>query len=202
ATPLGALMEFLGVRQLNELSHMIRTGEEDQPASPSWVQAYREVVEWAVLFQIVRSKDFATDTLIVFDGFLRSKVFAGDLFRRLLQGLWKAIQEHERRSRRRVYLVGVSKQSQVLNRYRLAMALEGVLATDYSAYLEIPRELEAKAYYWTEYARGEDWRAEGSELARFVGGKMFFVKFGNARRDPIWPVDVFLPQRGEAATVI
>jgi hypothetical protein len=202
ATPLGRLMEFLGVRHLADLSQMIREGDEARPSSPSWIQAYRELVEWAVLFHILRSKDFATDTLLVFDGFLRSKAFAGDLFRRLLQGIEEAIDAQERRSRRHIYLAGVSKHSQVLDRYRLAMALEGVMATDYPAYLEIPRELEEKAYNWAEYARGDDWRVGGSETNKYVGGKMFFVKFGNGRRDPIWPVDLFLPQRIQAPTVL
>lgn len=202
ATPLGALMDYLGVRELPELSQMIRPNEEGLPVTTSWIQVYRELVEWAVLFQLIRTKDFATDTVLVFDGLLRSKAFAGDLFHRLLEGLRKATEEHERRSRRKIYLAGVAKHSKVLDRYRLAMALEGVLTTDYAAYVEIPRELEEKAYIWSEYARGDDWQPEGGEINKFVGGKMFFVKFGNAPRDPIWPVDLFLPQAPHAGTIL
>lgn len=202
ATPLGGLMEYLGIREITELSQMIRLGEDDRPASRSWIQVYRELVEWAVLFHLIRTKDFATDTVLVFDGLLRSKAFSGDLFTRLLEGLRLATETHERQSRRRIYLVGVAKHSQVLDRYRLAMALEGVLATDYAAYVEIPRELEERAYRWSEYARGDDWRAEGGEINKFVGGKMFFVKWGNAPRDPIWPVDIFLPQAQQAPTIL
>ena len=43
---------------------------------------------------------------------------------------------------------------------------------------------------------------EGAEVNKFVGGKMFFVKFGNGRRDPVWPIDIFLPQESEAQTII
>jgi hypothetical protein len=201
-TPLGGLMASLGVTHLTDLSQMIRGSEDGRPASTSWVQVYRELVEWAVLFHLVRSKDFATDTLLVFDGLLRSKVFAGDLFHRLMRGLQKAVEEQEERHHRRIYLVGFAKTSQVLTRYRLAMALEGVMGTDYPAYVEIPRHLEEKAYLWSEYARGDDLAVEGREINKFVGGKMFFVKFGSGRRDPIWPVDLFLPQRAQAATII
>jgi hypothetical protein len=81
------------------------------------------------------------------------------------------------------------------------MALEGILACDYPAYVEVDRELEEKAYVWSEWARGEDVEEEGREPNRFVGGKMFFVKFGSGRRDPVWPVDVFLPQAGDAQTI-
>src|SRR5437773_12579751 len=31
---------------------------------------------------------------------------------------------------------------------------------------------------------------------------MFFVKFGNGPRDPIWPVDIFLPQVNEAQAIL
>src|SRR5204863_3853345 len=111
--------------------------------------------------------------------------------------------EQERHSRRKLYLVGLAKSSQVLTRYRLAMALEQILTTDYPAYMEIPREIEEKAYIWSEYARGDDQPVEG-EINKFVGGKMFFVKFGRGRRDPIWPVDLFLPQstRGQAPAIL
>ena len=35
-----------------------------------------------------------------------------------------------------------------------------------------------------------------------MGGALYFVKFGNRPRDPIWPVDIFLPQLNEAQTVL
>ena len=198
---LGEMMQFLGVNTLPQISHMIRPTGKGKPVSPSWVQVYRELVEWAVLFAIL-NKDFGTDTLIVCDGLLRSKVFAKDMFQRLLQGMKNRIDEQWSRSRRRVYLAGVAKHSKVLSRYRLAMALEGVLQTDYPAYVEVPRELEEKAYVWSEFARGDDRADEGGEINKFVGGKMFLVKFGSHRRDPVWPVDIFVPQVGEAQVIL
>jgi hypothetical protein len=77
-----------------------------------------------------------------------------------------------------------------------------VLQTDYPAYVEVPRDVEEKAYVWSEFARGEDRVAEGGEGNKFVGGKMFLVKFGSHRRDPIWPVDIFVPQVHEAQTIL
>lgn len=198
---LGEMMAFLNVRGLAELSHMIRPATSGAPVSPSWVQVYREVIEWAILFAMLK-KDFGTDTLIVCDGLLRSKVFAKDLFQRLLQGMKQRIDAQWERSRRRIYLAGVAKHSKVLSRYRLAMALEGVLQTDYPAYVEVPRDVEERAYVWSEFARGDDRIAEGGEINKFVGGKMFLVKFGSHRRDPIWPVDVFVPQVREAQVIL
>lgn len=200
-TALGKMMEYLGVTSLPALSHMIRSTTGGRPVSPSWVQVYRELVEWAILFSIIE-KDFATDTLIVCDGLLRSKVFAQDLFGQLLQGMRERIDAQWNRSRRRLYLAGVSKHSKVLTRYRLAMALEGVLQTDYPAYVEVPREIEERAYIWSEFARGDDQVLADGEINKFVGGKMFLVKFGSNRRDPIWPIDIFLPQVGDSQVIL
>jgi hypothetical protein len=202
ATPLGNLMELLGCRDLTQLSRMIRRNEDGQPTNPSWVQVYRELVEWAILLTLVQKRHFGTDTLIVFDGLLRSVVFAGDLFRRYIEAILAAMDATYKRDRRRIYLVGMAKQSKVLTRYRLAMALENVLRTEYPAYLEIPRALEDKAYLWSEYARGNDVELQAVKANRSAGGKMFFVKFGSSPRDPIWPVDVFEPHAGEAQTVL
>lgn len=200
-TALGEMMAFLGVDSLQDLSHMIRPTDKGKPVSPSWVQVYRELVEWAILFAILK-RDFGTDTLIICDGLLRSKVFAKDLFQRLLQGVNKRIDEQWNRSRRHIYLAGVAKHSKVLTRYRLAMALEGVLQTDYPAYVEVPRDVEERAYIWSEFARGDDRAGEGGEINKFVGGKMFLVKFGTYQRDPVWPVDIFVPQVNDAQIIL
>jgi len=200
-TPLGEMMRFLNVSSLPALSHMIRQNNDGKPVSTSWVQVYRELVEWAVLFSLLKS-NFGTDTLIVTDGLLRSKVFARDLFQRLLQGLEKQIEEHYSTSKRRIYIAGVAKHSKVLSRYQLAMALEGVLQTDYPAYVEVPRDVEEKAYIWSEFARGNDRVNDGGEINKFVGGKMFLVKFGSKRFDPVWPIDVFVPQVSESQIVM
>jgi len=199
-TALGELMSFLEVDRLWNLTPMIQSPSKDAP-KPSWVQVYRELMEWAILFRLVRKKDFGTDTLIVIDGFLRSKVFQGALFARLRQGLEDAIITQWNNSRRRLYLAGVAKHSKVLQRYRLAMMLEGVMDHDYPCYVEVPRELEEKAYLWSEYARGDERAQLGGEGNKFVAGKMFFVKFGARRRDPIWAIDLFQNQASRAQEI-
>jgi hypothetical protein len=198
-TPLGRMMKYLDVTNLWELSTMIEPPGRD-PA-PSWVQVYRELTEWAVLFCLVREKNFGTDTVIVCDGLLRSKVFAGELFRTYRAGLDEAIRRQQDESRRAIFIVGVAKHSKVLQQYRLAMALEGVLRTDYPAFVEVSRQLEEKVYKWSEYARGDEREGQG-EANKFVAGKMFFVKFGARARDPIWPVDLLISQVGEAPRIM
>ena len=201
-TALGEMMTDLGAPTLPALSHMIRPNDHGRATSPSWVQVYRELVEWAILYSILKNKDFGTDTLIVCDGLLRSKVFAGDFFKQYLGHMKTAIERQYQEKRRRIYLVGVAKHSKVLARYRLAMAIERVMTTDYPAYVEVPREIEERAYVWSEYARGDDRELENAEINKFVGGKMFLVKFGKNSRDPVWPIDVFLPQTNDAQAIL
>jgi len=201
-TALGEMMEFLKVSTLQELSPMIRPSEDGKPISPSWVQVYRELVEWAILFTLLK-KDFGTDTLIVCNGLLRTKVFAKDLFHKLIQGIRNRIDDQLSQNRRKVYLAGVAKYSKVLDRYRLAMSLEDILQTNYPAYVRIPREIEEKAYVWSEFARGDDLSLEDlSEINKFVGGVMYFVKFGSHKQDPIWPIDIFISQTEEAQSIL
>lgn len=202
-TPLGYMMNLLGVKTLPALSHMIRKYEKGRPVSPSWIQVYRELVEWAVLLRIVREKDFGSDTLIVWDGLLRSKVFAKPLFQRYRQLLIESIKSQYRDKKRRIFIAGVAKRSKVLTRYSLALALEEVLTRDYPCYVEVPREIEEKAYTWSEYARGDDRALEGvTEINNMVAGKMFLVKFGSHPRDPVWPVDILVEQVPEVQTIL
>lgn len=199
-TALGEMMAYLGVWDLTKLSSRIHRNESDRPISPGWVKVYRELVEWAILFSILKNKEFGSDTLIIFDGLLRSVVFAGDLFKRYLEGIQECIEAQQRQHHRKIYLAGVAKHSKVLSRYRLAMALEGILTGGYPAYVPVPREIEEKAYNWSAYARGEDWQV--AEGRKFAGGAMFFVKFGSGRRDPIWPIDIYLPQKQEVPHIL
>ncbi len=195
-SPLGRMMLALKVKSVAELSPVIRDGTEQNPRSPSWTNVYRELTEWAVLLDLTR-KDYGSDTLIIFDGFLRSKVFKGTLFRDYGTLLLEQINRHKE-AKRNIFIVGLAKHSAVLTRYRLALKLKRILRSDYPAFVEIPRDLEQKAYVWSEYARGRSDEGDG-EAAKFVNGKMFLIKFGNRPYDPIWPVDIFEPQARTAA---
>ena len=196
-TPLGRMMKFLGVSLLWDLSPMIK--RPPATPAPSWVQVYRELTEWAVLFSLLRERDYGTDTVIVWDGLLRSKVFSTTLFADLRRGIEAALREHKMRKRRNIYVVGVAKHSKVLQRYRLAMMLEGTMRCDYPCYADVSRELEQNAYVWSEYARGGEIKT--GEANKFVAGKMFFVKFGGRPRDPIWPVDLLESQINDAQVI-
>jgi hypothetical protein len=54
-TPLGRLMLDLEVSDLRELSPMMN------PGFAGWVQPYRELCEWATLYELICSRRFAQD---------------------------------------------------------------------------------------------------------------------------------------------
>lgn len=205
STPLGRLMHDFELTHLRQLSPMIPEAavlrETPERVSRGWPVWYRDLCEWAVLYDRICHTTFATDTLIVRDGLLRAKIFRGDLFVRMGARMEAAIDRIRAADHRHVFLVGLAKHSQVLARYRLAMGLENLLPAGQARFVEIPRDFEAKVYRWSEYARGPESAGEGED-PKFVIGKMFFVRFGTRPNDPVWAVDLFAPQRGAAHEVL
>ncbi len=190
-TPLGRLMADLGVRFLWELSPMIpEPGTPPEKVRPGWVKDYRDLGEWAALYDYLTRHTFVSHTLVVRDGFLRSKIFSGNLFVKMWERIEGTLARLRRETGRKVFVVGMAKRSKVIDRYHLAMFLEGVVVQPGSCYVQIPREIERKVYRWAEYARGAGEVEEGEE-PKFVVGNLFLAKFGPKRYDPIWPVDVW-----------
>ncbi len=203
-TSLGRLMADLGIKDLHSLSSMIPEGRSlrQNPASvsPGWVEVYRDVCEWAVLYERICYAAFATDTLVVRDGLLRSKKFSRDLFIQMIRKMQEAIDRIEKEDRRHVYLVGLAKHSKVLDRYALALALEGILPSGDARYVRVPRKLEERTFVWSEWARGMEDTSKG-EAPKFVAGDMYFVRFGPGAVDPIWVVDILSSQSQKSQEV-
>jgi hypothetical protein len=203
-TPLGVLMQDLGVQGLWELSRFIpHPDTPPQEIRRRWVQVYRDLVEWAVLYTYVMYQSFATDTLLVRDGFLRGLVFQPELFKRMWARIRERVEALRTQERRRVFLVGIAKQSRILDRYHLAMFLEGILVRPDPCYLPVPRFMEEQVYRWTQYGRAPEAEAESSEVRYEVIGKLHFAKFGDRPYDPIYPVDVWVyhEEQGEVDEV-
>jgi len=203
-TPLGEMMADLGVHTLQDLSPMLkpRLVEGRKVLSPSWVLVYRDFWEWAILYDKLRNGNFVTDTLIVIDGLLRSKVFRDDLFVVLVGLMQKHIARIRNTQHRNVYLVGVAKRSKVVDRYQLAMMLEAKLREPRAVYALVPKDIEDRAYEWPEYTRRPEDVVEGGEKAKFVGGRLYLAKFGPRPGDPIWPVDVLLGQEPQVDRIM
>ncbi|MCW5254538.1 hypothetical protein [Streptomyces sp. SHP 1-2] len=193
-TALGKLMRGLGVQTLKELSPMM-SGD-----SPSWVQVFRDLCEWATLYDLICHRDYPTNTLIVRDGLLRSKIFAGDLFVRMGEQINEAIERVYRRDRRKVWLVGLAKKTQVLEYYRLAISLSGVFDNGSACYAKVPATMLDTVYKWEEYIRDIDDKSIGED-PKFNFGRMYFVRFGPYAGDPIWSVDVMSRQDKDARSI-
>lgn len=197
-TALGKMMHDLGAKTLDDLSPMIQPGEvirrDPSRINKSWVQVYRDLCEWAVLYERICYYPFATDTLIVRDGLLRSKLFNRELFILWKKNVEEAIEKVRREDHRKVLLVGLAKHSKVLDRYGLAFALERTFPPGSPRYVQIPREMEKKAFVWQEWARGEETEGQDVEAPKFVAGNMYFARFGPRSGDPVWPVDIFSSQ--------
>jgi hypothetical protein len=200
ATPLGRMMVYLGVRTLHDLSSMIAA--PPKPLKPSWLQVYQELHEWAVLFDMLQSGTFATDTLLIRDGWLRTKVFAPHLFEKYRRSLEDAIVTIYRQTKRRVYLAGVLRKSKFLQKYQLAMMLEGVLRTAYPCYVRVPESLQKHFFLWSEIVSGPRSAGGVADAANMVAGEMFFVKFGSRAHDHIWVVDLLSSQADQASTTL
>lgn len=183
-TALGAMMTELGAGSLHELSPLL------SGRSARWVEVYRELCEWATLYDLVCHHDFAADTLVVRDGLLRSTVFSGDMLVRLGARMRAAIEATARQSLRRVWVCGLAKRTAVLDRYRLALSLAGVFDRGAPCFVGVSAALQENAYRSREYLRGA-----GSL------GDMYFVRFGPHAGDPVWTADVLAWQAADAQAI-
>ncbi len=204
-TALGRIMFDLQLSKLNQLSPMIPDSgwakANREKVSPSWVQVYRDLCEWAVLYDRICYHAFATNTLLVRDGLLRSKIFRGNNFIEIRKRIENAIERIRQQDKRHIFLVGIAKKSKVLTRYSLAISLEGLFPAGNALFARVPRTMEAKAYVWPEYARGAEEETSGGEAPKFVAGDMYFVRFGSRSGDPIWTVDSLSSQSEKAQEI-
>jgi hypothetical protein len=191
-TVLGALMADLGITQLRQLSPVM-TGR-----SPRWVEVYRDLCEWATLYDLGCNHSFAADTLIVRDGLLRTTVFAGGLLVRVGQLMQTAIERQARENRRQVWVAGLAKQTKVLDHYRLAMSLAGIFDRGAPCFAPVPRPLQERVYQHSAYLR-EPAIADTGGADNI--GRMYFVRFGSRSGDPVWTADVLAWQAADAQAI-
>lgn len=201
ADAVGNLMIELGVTSLSELSHMLKSDANGKAQNSGWLSDYREIIEWASLYELLTNRVYGTDTIIIFDGLFRTKVFWPKQFDILRSKIKEAIEKHKQ-NKRNIYVVGIAKHTQILIRYRLAMMLENILDTKYPSFVEVPTELERKVYIHDEWTSHDEEQLKNNQFNHFSAGHMYFVKFGPRPMDPIWAVDVFMYQKSEASKII
>lgn len=195
-TALGRMMKYMKAGSLGEICQVFGT-RDDAERSPSWMGEYRGLHEWAVLFHLVREKDFATDTIILRDGPFREKMFKPGYFSKFRDGLAEGIETQLKSKRRRLYLVGIMKKSKLFQKYRLALALEGTFHTKYPCFARIPEEMMQVVF-----GRWPEWIQNTASNEGFVAGKLFAAKFGSGSYDPVWLADIFETQASEASRIM
>lgn len=196
-TKVGRLMKGLGKASLRDLSAALDPKEN----STGWVTVYRDISEWAALYDLIVNRDHANSTIYVRDGMLRTKVFRGDLFIQMYQQILEAIDRNHREEKVDIFLVGVAKHSEVHTYYELAMTAVGRLPDGHPCYVAIPADMQETVYKWPEYIRAPDDRSTG-EAPKYNAGAMHFVRFGPSRGDRIWTVDVLYAQRDRAEEIL
>lgn len=189
-TALGRLMADLGVSDLRGLSPMM------SGRSPRWVGAYRELCEWATLYDLVCYRHFASDTLVVRDGLLRTPIFADGLLGRMGRLLRAATDRSAVRDRRHVWLAALAKRTVVLDHYRLAMSVAGVFDRGSACFVKVPARMQGSVYRQGEYLRHPDDARGGQSI-----GEMFFVRFGPRNGDPVWTADLPAWQAADAQAI-
>jgi hypothetical protein len=214
-TALGCLMKDLGCETLNDLSPMIPTGEKmrkhPEQISKSWVLTYRDLCEWAVLYETICYEGFTNNTVVVRDGLLRSKIFKyykdskRALFIEMMTKINNAIDEIFKRKKIKIFFVGLAKHSQVLTRYSLAMQLEDIFPKGEARYAKVPDAMEASSLIWKEYMRKvegeEEDQEDAGEINKYNMGSLYLVRFGKHSGNPMWAIDLLDSQSSSDAEI-
>lgn len=190
--PLVRLCADLG-KTLSQMSYLIR-GLGQPGKSTGAVRTYRDIVEWAVLYDLVCNPNlqWGGDTIIVRDGLLRTKSFTREVFPLIDQRLRQATDLHAKQNVS-LSLVGVAKQSAVLSKLAVALELEATFHKSFPCYVKVPDDIEKDCYnfdntWLTTFETAEE-DEEGRKLYQSMG-HMYLAKFGDGPLDPVWPVDI------------
>jgi len=200
--PLQALCDDLKMNVL-DLSYLLK-GIEQEGKSTGAIRVYRDIVEWAVLYDLIKYREWGSDTIIVREGLLRTKSFKRKVFP-LIDGLIREAYNKHKQNSVTVSLVGVAKQSAVLSRLAMALELENVFNKPYPCYAKVPDDIEKFCYNydrtWLDTLETSEPDEEGQYLYQSIG-KLYLVKFGDRVYDPVWPVDIAEWQEDEADKII
>ncbi len=188
--PLQRLCKDLGMSVL-DLSYLLK-GIGEPGKSTGAVRIYRDIVEWAVLYDLLKYREWGSDTIIVREGMLRTRSFKLTVFPEIDRLIREAQKKHKE-DNVSVSIVGVAKQSAVLSRLAVALELEGALYKPFPCYVKVPDHIAEDCYNfdhtWLDTLEDSVPDEKGQHRYQAMG-KLFLVKFGNRPYDPVWPVDI------------
>jgi len=202
--PLQRMCNDLAV-DVTGLSYLL-TGLDKPGKSTGAIRCYRDLVEWAVLYDLITNPkvQWGSDTILIRDGLLRTKSFKREIFPKIDEKIREGVKKHQERNVA-LSLVGVAKQSAVLGRLAVALELEAAFHKPYPCYCEVPEDIEADCYNfdltWLKTYETTEPGDEGKKLYQSLG-KMYLAKFGDRTFDPVWPVDVAIWQATNAEKIL
>jgi len=123
-------LSTLGVRNLTEASEILK--------DPGTLM---EIAEFACIFDKIATASSEEITLVMKDGFLRTKKIKAELLDKL-----KIIVKNKKNH---IKLVGVAKTSKIVSLLSTALFLENKIPQNQIGYIKIPLELELKVYTWS-----------------------------------------------------
>ncbi len=189
-------------RDVTGLSYLLK-GLGEGGKSTSAVRIYRDIVEWAVLYELLH-KEWGTDTIILREGMLRTKSFRRDIFPLIDKKIRSICQKH-REKRVNVSIVGVAKQNAVLNRLATALELEATFHKPFPCYAEVPPAIEKECYNfdrtWLDTLETSEPNEDGNYSYQSMG-KLYLAKFGESPFAPVWPIDLAEWDKGDADRII
>jgi len=199
--PLQKLCQDLNI-DVTGLSYLLKgLGEEGK--STGAVRIYRDIVEWAVLYELLH-KEWGSDTIILREGMLRTKSFKKNIFPSIDKRIRSICQKHKN-EHVNVSIVGVAKQNAVLSRLATALELEATFHKPFPCYVEVPLTIEKECYNfdrtWLDTLETSEPNEEGNYSYQSIG-KSYLVKFGERPFDPVCPVDLVEWDKDDADRII
>jgi hypothetical protein len=200
--PLKRLCNDLNTNVVGLSNSLVELGQQEK--STRAIRIYRDIVEWAVLYDLMKYREWGSNTIIVREGMLRTKSFNREIFPQIDRLIREAYKKHKRK-KITVSMVGVAKQNAVTSRLSVALELEETLHKPYPCYVKVPDDIEAECYKfdtrWTDTFETGELDKDGKYFYQSMG-KLFLVKFGNRPFDPVWPVDIAEWQLSEAEQIL
>lgn len=201
--PLRKLCNDLGLNVL-DLSFLLKTIDEPGKSTGA-IRTYRDIVEWAVLYDLIKYREWGSDTIIIREGMLRTKSIKLTVFPLVDEQIRSACEKHKKEKNINVSIVGVAKQSAVLSKLAVALELEETMHKDYPCYVKVPPEIERDCYNfdntWLDTASTIEVGKDGKKRYQSFGS-LYLVKFGDRPFDPVWPVDIAEWQTIDADRII
>src|SRR5579883_922071 len=136
--PLKKLCSDLNLNVL-DLSYILKSIDKPDKSTGA-IRTYRDIVEWAVLYDLIKYREWGSDVIIIREGMLRTKSINLDVFPLLDQQIKAACEKHKKEKNIDVSIVGVAKQSAVLSKLSIALELEEAMHKNYACYAKVDRK--------------------------------------------------------------